>query len=77
MCRRIDCPECGCPTYAGCGAHVEQVLAGVERLNGAARGAGIGVEILPGHEARISVELVDRYRDGRLLTLNGTRWLLV
>jgi protein-tyrosine phosphatase len=55
----------------------ERVLAGVERLNAAAREAGIGVEILPGHEARISVELVDRYRDGRLLTLNGTRWLLL
>jgi hypothetical protein len=29
MCRRIDCPKCGRPTYAGCGAHVEKVLAGV------------------------------------------------
>lgn len=29
MCRRVDCPKCGRPTYAGCGAHVEQVLADV------------------------------------------------
>lgn len=29
MCRRIECEVCGRPTYAGCGAHVEQVLAGV------------------------------------------------
>jgi hypothetical protein len=29
MCRRVDCPECGRPTYAGCGAHVEQVLRDV------------------------------------------------
>ena len=29
MCRRVDCKRCGKPTYAGCGAHVEQVLAGV------------------------------------------------
>jgi hypothetical protein len=29
MCRRVDCKQCGKPTYAGCGAHVEQVLAGV------------------------------------------------
>jgi hypothetical protein len=29
MCRRVDCPKCGRPTYAGCGAHVEQVLANV------------------------------------------------
>ncbi|MFF5986415.1 hypothetical protein [Prauserella flavalba] len=31
MCRRVDCRECGKPTYAGCGRHVEQVLAGVPR----------------------------------------------
>ena len=29
MCRRIQCDNCGKPTFAGCGAHVEQVLAGV------------------------------------------------
>jgi len=29
MCRRISCSRCGRPTYAGCGAHIEQVLAGV------------------------------------------------
>ena len=29
MCRRINCTKCGRPTYAGCGAHVEQVLANV------------------------------------------------
>lgn len=29
MCRRVECAKCGRPTYAGCGAHVEQVLAGV------------------------------------------------
>lgn len=29
MCRRADCAKCGRPTYAGCGAHVEQVLADV------------------------------------------------
>lgn len=29
MCRRVNCPRCGRPTYAGCGAHVEQVLADV------------------------------------------------
>jgi hypothetical protein len=31
MCRRIDCSQCGRPTYAGCGAHVEQVLGNVPR----------------------------------------------
>lgn len=29
MCRRIECPDCNKPTYAGCGAHVEQVLGNV------------------------------------------------
>jgi hypothetical protein len=29
MCRRIDCPKCGRPTFAGCGMHVEQVLGDV------------------------------------------------
>lgn len=29
MCRRINCTTCGRPTFAGCGAHVEQVLADV------------------------------------------------
>jgi hypothetical protein len=26
MCRRVTCPSCGKPTFAGCGLHVEQVL---------------------------------------------------
>ncbi len=29
MCRRVQCETCGKPTYAGCGQHIEQVLAGV------------------------------------------------
>ncbi len=29
MCRRIECSACGRPTFAGCGAHVEQVLRDV------------------------------------------------
>ena len=29
MCRRVDCRRCGRPTFAGCGAHVEQVLGDV------------------------------------------------
>ncbi len=31
MCRRVTCPKCGKPTFAGCGAHVEQVLGDVPR----------------------------------------------
>jgi hypothetical protein len=29
MCRRVDCRECGKPSWAGCGAQVEQVLGNV------------------------------------------------
>jgi hypothetical protein len=31
MCQRVRCRECGKPTWAGCGAHIEQTLAGVPR----------------------------------------------
>jgi len=29
MCKRVDCSKCGKPTWAGCGQHIEQALAGV------------------------------------------------
>lgn len=29
MCRRVSCSKCGKPTWAGCGAHIEQVLGNV------------------------------------------------
>src|SRR5688572_24588227 len=29
MCHRVNCRKCGKPTYAGCGRHVEAVLADV------------------------------------------------
>ena len=31
MCRRVSCSTCGKPSWAGCGAHVEQVLGNVPR----------------------------------------------
>lgn len=31
MCRRVECPSCNKPTFAGCGMHVEQVLGDVPR----------------------------------------------
>ena len=31
MCRRVTCSTCNKPTFAGCGAHVEQVLGDVPR----------------------------------------------
>lgn len=29
MCMRVTCDICGKPTWAGCGQHVEDALAGV------------------------------------------------
>ena len=31
MCREVKCRKCGKPTWAGCGAHVEQVLGHVPK----------------------------------------------
>lgn len=31
MCRRVTCPSCGKPTFAGCGMHIEQVLGDVPK----------------------------------------------
>jgi hypothetical protein len=31
MCRRVECPKCKKPSFAGCGMHVEQVLGDVPR----------------------------------------------
>ncbi|MEW1908092.1 hypothetical protein AB0442_06475 [Kitasatospora sp. NPDC085895] len=33
MCRRTTCRTCGKATYAGCGMHVEQVLAGIPKAD--------------------------------------------
>ncbi len=37
MCHRVTCKKCGKATWAGCGNHIEQALAGVpqsERCQG-------------------------------------------
>lgn len=31
MCRAVKCRKCGRTTWAGCGRHVDQVMAGVPR----------------------------------------------
>jgi hypothetical protein len=31
MCRKMTCKACGKPSWAGCGAHVEQVLGDVPK----------------------------------------------
>ncbi|WP_406096337.1 hypothetical protein [Kitasatospora purpeofusca] len=44
MCRRTTCRTCGKAGYAGCGMHVDQVLAGVPKADrcACARGTGGG-----------------------------------
>lgn len=31
MCMRVSCDICGKPTWAGCGNHIEEALAGVAK----------------------------------------------
>jgi hypothetical protein len=31
MCRQTTCRRCGQPTWAGCGQHVSQVMAGIPK----------------------------------------------
>jgi len=33
MCRAVRCKTCGLTAWAGCGQHVDQVMAGVPRSN--------------------------------------------
>ncbi len=33
MCRAVTCRTCGKTTWAGCGQHVDQVMAGVPAAN--------------------------------------------
>ncbi|KQZ88437.1 hypothetical protein ASD62_03015 [Phycicoccus sp. Root563] len=33
MCRPVNCKVCGKTTWAGCGQHVDQVMAGVARAD--------------------------------------------
>ena len=33
MCRKVICRECGKPSWAGCGAHIESVLGDVPKAD--------------------------------------------
>ncbi len=33
MCRRVTCPKCKKPNWAGCGAHIESVLHDVPKAD--------------------------------------------
>lgn len=52
-------------------------LQAVERVNALARESGLSVTVLPGHEARLSSDLIAQVAAGEVLTLNRRGYLLV
>ena len=65
MCQRITCRDCGKPSFAGCGRHVESVLGDVPEAKRcccqASKGASTGSD---GPSAGFS-KLLDFVRGGR------------
>lgn len=57
--------------------NVEQVRAGVASLNRQAAEAGLEITVVTGSEVRLSADLADRYREGEIVPLNGTGYVLV
>jgi protein-tyrosine phosphatase len=56
----------------------EQVLEGVALLNRELQDRGIDLTVLPGSEAWVSANLIERYREGQITSLNdGCRYLLL
>lgn len=53
------------------------ITAGVDRLNQLAADDGIDIQIMAGCEVFISPDLVEQVREGRLVTLNGTAYVLL
>lgn len=49
MCRAVTCRQCGKTTWAGCGQHVDSVMAGIpsgERCRGHERRSGFFARLL-------------------------------
>ncbi|NCX04719.1 MAG: hypothetical protein EBW68_02940 [Actinobacteria bacterium] len=40
MCRQVTCKKCNKPSWAGCGAHIEQVLGHVAKSDRCSCGSG-------------------------------------
>lgn len=55
----------------------DQVLRAVERLNEALVQRNISLHTLPGQEIRIYGQILNHYREGRLHTLAGSKYLLL
>lgn len=54
-----------------------KITEGVPRLRALAADAGIDIEIIPGHEARLAPDIVDRYQRDDIIPLNRTTYQLV
>ena len=52
MCRRVNCPQCNKPTFAGCGMHVEQVLGDVPQAQRCACKSAGAQSAQPGNTQR-------------------------
>jgi protein-tyrosine phosphatase len=55
----------------------DQITDGVARLRELAAEAGINIEIIPGHEARLAPDIADRYRQGDIIPLNHSGFQLI
>lgn len=58
-------------------AEPQQIIAAVAALNASAARAGIPVTVVSGSEIIFAADLADCYRNGRLTTLNDTRYVLI
>lgn len=68
-------PHCNIPNF--CDNHyTPDFLARLRQLRTKAVEEGIAVQILAGMEARVNDALLTLLRDGKVLTLNGSRYLL-
>jgi len=54
-----------------------QITDGVDRLRTLVADAGINIEIIPGHEARLAPDIADRYRQNDIIPLNHTTYQLI
>ena len=54
-----------------------RITEGVACLRELAAEAGIAIEIIPGHEARLAPDIADRYRENDIIPLNHTSYQLI
>ena len=69
-------PHCCRPTGWG-GYWAPEILERLKDLQASVARAGLALKLLPGMEVFATPELPQLLRDGRLLTLNGSRYLLL